>query len=182
MIKELFLCLSLAFSQVFPEDYKLKRFNSCYRIVKLKLALEKQEIDEFIETFDNPEQASNRISTDLLMTCYSSISTTTADDILAQGNELYMKDKYHDLTILDLASYENEEMNLNHQHLRFFEEIKKIKDQSENNDPIDDLPPLPEVGNWYILLVVSGFSITLYYLISKVRPNIQKYESKRKKQ
>jgi hypothetical protein len=163
--------------QVFPEDSKLERFNACYRIVKLKLSQEKEEIDEFSENFENPDQVVNRISTDMLITCYSSISKKTAEDVLSLGKELYLKDEFHDLTCLDLESYVDEDLTLNHQHLRFYEEIKKIKERAEDNE-FQDISPLPEVGNWYVFLVISAFSLLLYYLISKVLPSLQRNSKK----
>lgn len=170
MALPLLMLLAFASSQDFPVENKAERFNACYYITKLKLSVDKAEVDSIVEATGDHEKAGNKISTDMLLKCYKSISLDLAIYVIQQGDELYYQDQFESLVGVDYESYKGSSMELTEEHFNFYAEIKKVKEEAEEaaDKPQAPVPPLPAVGAWYIVVVIVVFSGFFYWASMKV--------------
>ncbi|OMJ89893.1 hypothetical protein SteCoe_7881 [Stentor coeruleus] len=178
MVFGLLSILVLVTSQNFPNENKAEKFNACYYITNLKLSLEKELLDSVIQKLGDSEKVVNRISTDMLMKCYAIIDFDTAVYVIQQGENLFLEDKLDKLVKIDLESYKPEEISIGKQHMKFYEEIKKVKKDAEiaaNKAPIQPplLPPivLRYAGIVFIIFLGShaGYHVKFYQSLKKLR-------------
>ena len=185
MVVAFLMVLSLVYSQNFPAENKPEKFNACYYLTKLKLTLDKEIMDTVVRKLGTPEKAGNRISSDILLKCYKAISLETSIKILQQGENLVYDSEYDPLVIVDYDEYRPDGLELTPELLDFFDEIKKVKTQAEEEaeKPIPPQPPLPAVGAWYIVIVVIVFGLFIYWASNKVlnKPQTKARDRKNKK-
>ena len=164
------LILGLVQSQDFPTDHKTERFNACYYITKQKLSLDKSSLDSVLEVLPDHEKAGNKISTDMLLKCYKSITAEMAIFVVQQGEDLYYQDDFEPLIAVDYQSYRDADLEFTEEHMSFFQEIKKVKEDAEEaaEKPPAPTPPLPPVGIWYVVIVVVMFAAFFYWASMKV--------------
>lgn len=183
MVFGLLAVLVLVASQNFPAENKAEKFNACYYITKLKLNLEKEQLDSVVANLGDPEMAGNRISTDMLMKCYGVIDLDTAIDVIQQGENLTLEDRFDELVKVDLESYNPENIGLGEEHKAFYTEIKKVKEDAEiaaDKAPVQP-PPLPPVGIWYVAVVIVVFSGFIYWASRRVLAKPQKNKDRKRK-
>ncbi|OMJ75112.1 hypothetical protein SteCoe_25809 [Stentor coeruleus] len=183
MVFGLLAVLALVTSQDFPTENKAEKFNACYYITKLKLSLEKEILDSVVQNLGDQEKAGNRISTDMLMKCYAVIDFDTAIYVIQQGESLVLEDRLDDLVKVDLESYKPDDIGLSEVHMKFYEEIKKVKEEAEiaaDKAPVQP-PPLPPVGLWYVGIVIVIFSGFMFWASRKVLATPQKNKDRKRK-
>ena len=180
------LCLVLASSQDFPTENKVEKFNACYYLTKLKVSVDKEELDSRVGKLANPEKGGNRITSDMLLKCYKTITLETALYVLQQGEELFYQDSFEPLVGIEWDLYEQGDYNLTAEHTLLYDEIKKIKEQAEEEAekaPVPQ-PPLPPVGIWYIFVVIIIFAGFFYWASTKVlnkpQPKAKEIRNKKK--
>lgn len=185
MVFLLFFSLCLA-AHDFPLENKPERFNACYSLTQLKISKDQEALDSFFSTFSDPINASNRVTSDMLLKCYTSISLETAEAILQQGEDVVLVNDYEHLVDTDLSEYKEGEMGPNKEHRHLFQEIQQLKDQADrereiNTKRIKDSPPLFNAGPIYIIGVVGGFGLVLYWASRKVLNKPEKKAKRGKK-
>lgn len=174
------LTLSLfqtSFCQVFPSENKSERLNACYSLVKQKLSSEKNRIEDFSKSFENPEKVINFIGTELLMTCYTSISVQTSEKVLKETDNTLLAEYCKENVDLDFNKYHKASFELGNKHFDFFQEIKNVKQMTESTGIFGDTMHWPISGTWYFILIFIIFGGILFWASSLV---LKKPENKSK--
>lgn len=116
--------IQISFCQVFPSEHQSERLNACYSLVKLKLSLDKSTIDKFSKSFENPEKVINFIGTELLMSCYTSITLENSEKVLKAADNTILSQYCQQMLNLDLNKYHKDNIELGHKHFTFFKKSK----------------------------------------------------------
>ena len=186
MVIPLLLCLSISQALEFPSENKPERFNACYALTQLKISKDQEQLDAFFAGFSNSTKASNRITSDMLLKCYTTISLDTAEAILQQGQDLVLVNDFEHLVDIDMSGYTEANLGSNKEHRLLFQEIQILKDQAEREKEmamkrIKETPPMFHAGPVYIMGVLIAFGAFLYWATGKVLRKPEKQGKGKKK-
>ena len=186
MVISLLVFLSITQALEFPSDNKPERFNACYALTQLKISKDQEQLDTFFAGFSNSTKASNRVTSDMLLKCYTTISLETAEAILQQGQDLVLVSDFEHLVDIDMSGYTETNLGANKEHRLLFQEIQILKDQAEREKEmamkrIKETPPIFNAGPVYIVGVLVGFGAFLYWATGKVMRKPEKPGKGKKK-
>jgi hypothetical protein len=184
-----FSLLALAYlvsSQFEHLQNKPEKFNACLFLMRVKMTVDREALTGLLPLAGSEEKLGTRVSSDMLLKCFSTISVDTAIEIVQIGQDnLALEDKYEELVSVDYESYKETGFELTPEHEQFFKDIQQMKEDAEIaslKEP-EPVPPLPQLGLWYVLVVVLGFAGLFYWASSKVlnKPEKLKTKDRRKK-
>jgi len=182
-----FSLLALAYlvsSQFEHLENKPEKFNACLFLTRVKMTVDREALTELLPLAGSEEKLGNRVSSDMLMKCFSTISVPTAIEIIQIGQDnLSLEDKYEGLVSVNYEAYKESGFELTPEHDLFFKGIQEMKEEAEIaslKEP-EPTPPLPQLGLWYVLVVVLGFAGLFYWASSKVLNKPEKLKAKDRK-
>jgi len=148
------------------------------------MTVDREALTELLPLAGSEDKLGNRVSSDMLIKCYATISVPVAIEIIEIGQDnLSLEDKYEELVHVDYESYKESGFELSEEHQKFFEEIKQMKEDAEiaSLQKPEQAPPLPQLGLWYVLVVFVLFAGLFYWASMKVLSKPEKLKGKDKK-
>lgn len=182
-----FSLLALAYlvsSQFEHLQNKPEKFNACLFLTRVKMTVDREALAELLPLAGSEEKLGNRVSSDMLVKCFASITVPIAIEIIEIGQDnLTLEDKYDEFVHVDYEAYKESGFELTEEHQKFFEEIKQMKEDAEiaSLKAPEQAPPLPQLGLWYVLVVFIVFAGLLYWASSKVLSKPEKLKGKDRK-
>lgn len=186
MVLALLLYAVLTSAQDFPQENKAEKFNACYSLTKLKYSRDQEKLDTVFNQFKNPKDLNNYYTAEMLLKCYKTISLDTAETILKQGEDLVLVTDFEDLIEVNISAYNESTYKQNAEHETLYKEIKEIKEAAEQKASEEaelrkKTPPLFSAGPFYVLIVVLGFGLFIFFSARRVLVKPEKNKGKNKK-
>ena len=174
----------LASSQESHLGNKPEKFNACLHLLKLKMSLDQEQLKALIAAGATEKQVGERVSSDMLIKCYNTISVDQAIPVLETASEdSVLTDELDQLVSVDYESYKESGYTMTPEILQFYQDIKQMKEDAEiaYSEAPPTAPPLPQLGVWYILIVVLLFVGLMFWLVNKVLAKPEKVPRRDKK-
>lgn len=164
------------------KSFRQQKLGACLALVRFNLHdldAEIASLSSFIP-IQNQERAQNKIAADMMMSCMEKISSKSAIELLAMGeNTMFLPDHKYLLEWNKNQFNDDSIIIFTPEQIRLFEEITAFQDQAqiyeedqhiESNDLMIDynLVPFANIGKGYILIVIFTFAVFFYLAISKV--------------
>ncbi|OMJ82316.1 hypothetical protein SteCoe_17031 [Stentor coeruleus] len=186
MVLGLLLYAILTSAQDFPQENKDEKFNACYSLTKLKYSRDQEKLDATFNQFKNPKDLNNYYTAEMLLKCYKTISLDTAETILKQGEDLVLVTDFEELIEVDISTYNESTLKPNAEHDALYKEMKDINEAAEQRAKKEaeerrKTPPLFNAGPFYVLAVVLGFGLFIFFLAHRVLVKPVKTKGKNKK-
>jgi hypothetical protein len=182
-----FIILALSILALGQEAHlgnKPEKFNACLQLLKLKMTLDQEQLKALVAAGATDKEVGERVSSDMLIKCYTTISVEQAFQVLETASEdSGLTDELDQLVSVNYESYKETGYTMTPEIIQFYQDIKKMKEDAEiaYSEAPAPAPPLPQLGVWYVLIVVVIFSGLMFLLISKVMNQPEKKNRKEKK-
>lgn len=184
MVFSLLTLAIFASSQEAHLGNKPEKFNACLQLLKLKMSSDQEQLKALIAAGATEKQVGERVSSDMLIKCYNTISVEQAFQVLETASEdSGLNDELAQLVSVNYESYIDSGYVMTPEILQFYQDIKKMKEDAEiaYSEAPAAAPPLPQLGVWYILIVVLLFAGLMFWLVNKVMSPPEKVLKKDKK-
>ena len=148
------------------------------------MSLDQEQLKALVAAGASEKQVGERLSSDMLIKCYNTISVDQAFQVLETASEdSGLTDELDQLVSVDYESYKESGYTMTPEILQFYQDIKKMKEDAEvaYSEAPAAAPPLPQLGVWYILIVVLLFAGLMFWLVNKVLAKPDKVLRKDKK-
>ncbi|OMJ69118.1 hypothetical protein SteCoe_33239 [Stentor coeruleus] len=138
MIISLILYSTLASSIKFPQEFKPEKMQACYNIIEYKLYKDQEFLNNFFSQFQDPDFAINYYTADMLLKCYTAITIQEAEEVLIQGENIYLAPYLEDLVKVDIEFYAGGMLDVNSDHQALYQEIQNIINSQEGQGIKED--------------------------------------------